>query len=118
MGLGNLAEDDVMITLLNDGGHAAFNSARSINKDRGASFSFAVGLLAELPVSDVRRTKEREGEILLVLAQHIECQHPCVLEDMSRMDADRERPEIPAPIGAGSPQGEAHQVLKPRALRD
>jgi hypothetical protein len=37
---------------------------------------------------------------------------------MSRMDAECERPEIPGPIGAGSPQGEAHQVIKPRALRD
>ena len=34
MGLGDLADDDMVITLLNDRAYAAFKGARSVNEDR------------------------------------------------------------------------------------
>ena len=62
MGLDHLADDDVMIALLDDRGHAAFDRARRIDEDRRTGRALAVSLAAQLAVADVGRPEEREGE--------------------------------------------------------
>ena len=72
MRLDDLADDDVVISLLNNGCHTTFDRTGSIDENRRSRFALTEGLSTELAVAQVYRPKEGEGQILLFLAEHIE----------------------------------------------
>src|SRR6516164_2630231 len=71
VGLDDLADDDVMVALLDDAGNAAFNRCRGRIEDRRSGGALVNGEAAQLTVFQFGRLEEGEGSSLLLLAEHV-----------------------------------------------
>ena len=72
MRLGHLGDDNVVVALLDDRGHLAFQRAGRLGKDRRAVARLVVGLAADLAFTDIGGPEKGERQPLLILAKHVE----------------------------------------------
>jgi len=79
--LGDLADDDVVVALLDDARHLAFDRGERGVEDRCAVAALVEGLAGELAAFERGRLEEGEGEALVLLAQHVEGEGLGVLDD-------------------------------------
>src|SRR5215471_6369760 len=103
MRLDDFADDDVVIPLLNNGCYTTFDRTGSIDKNRSSGFALTERLPAELAVAHIHWSKERESEVLLFLAEHIEregasCLHGFVSTGI-RLDAHHHKGRSECTLG-------------------
>src|SRR5271167_3090085 len=71
MRIDDLADDDVVVALLDDAGDPALDRGRCGVEDRCASRAFVNGLAGELAVFELGRLEESERDAFAVLAEHV-----------------------------------------------
>src|SRR5579875_1823068 len=81
MRLGHLRDDDMVVALLDDRRHLAFDGGGRGVEDRCAIGGFLEALAADLAVGELRRLEEGESKTLLVLPQHVEHEALGVLDE-------------------------------------
>src|SRR5215472_15611494 len=81
MRLDDLADDDVVVALLDDAGNLALDRRRRCIEDRYPGRALVNGLTRELAVFELGRLEEGEGDRFAVLAQHVQCKGLRFLDD-------------------------------------